>query len=100
MASYFFLSSCLSSDKSRVNQDSDESVDPHPAEEARELEQLVDMFPQYERADLLRELRDRRPEELAANAIIFSVFRELHDKELLPSALVNYRKLMLMNMIQ
>jgi len=74
MASYFFLSSCLSSDKSRVNQDSDESVDPHPAEEARELEQLVDMFPQYERADLLRELRHRGSAELVADAVILGIF--------------------------
>lgn len=39
-------------------------------EEARALEQLVDMFPQYDRADLLRELRDRG----SAQAVVDSVF--------------------------
>jgi hypothetical protein len=43
-------------------------------EEARALAQLVDMFPQYDRSDLLRELRDRGSAEAVAEAILMGVF--------------------------
>jgi hypothetical protein len=39
-------------------------------EEARALEQLVDMFPQFARADLMRELRERG----SAEAVVETVF--------------------------
>ncbi|KAL3821673.1 hypothetical protein ACHAXA_006093, partial [Cyclostephanos tholiformis] len=45
-----------------------------PEEEAIALEQLVDMFPQYERADLLRELRSRRSAEAVAESILLGIF--------------------------
>ena len=45
-----------------------------PEEEARALTQLVDMFPQYDRSDLLRELRDRGSAEAVAEAILMGVF--------------------------
>ena len=41
-----------------------------PEEEAAAVAQLVDMFPQYERADLLRELRERG----SAEAVVESIF--------------------------
>lgn len=43
-------------------------------EEATALEQLVDMFPQYDRADLLRELRARRSAEAVAETILLGTF--------------------------
>jgi hypothetical protein len=45
-----------------------------PAEEAVAAEQLVDMFPQYDRADLVRELRTRGSTEGVAEAILTGVF--------------------------
>ena len=45
-----------------------------PEEEARALEQLVDMFPQYDRADLLRELRERGSSEAVVEAVLVGVF--------------------------
>jgi hypothetical protein len=45
-----------------------------PAEEAVAAEQLVDMFPQYDRADLVRELRQRGSTEGVAEAILTGVF--------------------------
>lgn len=45
-----------------------------PEEEAVALEQLVDMFPQYDRADLLRELRSRRSAEAVAESILLGIF--------------------------
>lgn len=45
-----------------------------PEEEARALEQLVDMFPQYERRDLYRELQNRGSPEAATEAILMGVF--------------------------
>jgi len=45
-----------------------------PEEEARALAQLVDMFPQYDRSDLLRELRDRGSAEAVAEAILMGIF--------------------------
>jgi len=45
-----------------------------PEEEAMALEQLVDMFPQYDRADLLRELRARRSAEAVAESILLGIF--------------------------
>ena len=45
-----------------------------PEEEAMALEQLVDMFPQYDRADLLRELRSRRSAEAVAGSILLGIF--------------------------
>ena len=45
-----------------------------PAEEASALEQLVDMFPQYDRADLLRELRFRGSPEGVVEAVLAGVF--------------------------
>lgn len=41
-----------------------------PAEEARALMQLVDMFPQYDRSDLSRELRNRGSLEAVTEAIL------------------------------
>lgn len=45
-----------------------------PEEEAIALEQLVDMFPQYERSDLLRELRGRRSAEAVVESVLLGVF--------------------------
>ncbi|KAL7430527.1 hypothetical protein ACHAXH_004691 [Discostella pseudostelligera] len=45
-----------------------------PEDEAAALEQLVDMFPQYDRADLLRELRARRSAEAVAESILLGIF--------------------------
>ena len=45
-----------------------------PEEEAAALAQLVDMFPQYDRSDLLRELRERGSPEVVAEAILVGVF--------------------------
>ena len=45
-----------------------------PEEEARALGQLVDMFPQYDRADLLRELRDRGSAESVVESVLLGVF--------------------------
>jgi len=45
-----------------------------PEEEAAAIAQLVDMFPQYERADLLRELRERGSAEAVVESIITGVF--------------------------
>ena len=46
-----------------------------PEQEAAALEQLVDMFPQYDRADLLRELRARRSAEAVAESILLGLFQ-------------------------
>ena len=45
-----------------------------PEEEAIAMEQLVDMFPQYERSDLLRELRSRRSAEAVVESVLLGVF--------------------------
>ena len=45
-----------------------------PEEEARALGHLVDMFPQYERSHLLRELRERGSAEAVVEAIMVGVF--------------------------
>jgi hypothetical protein len=45
-----------------------------PAEEALAIEQLVDMFPQYDRSDLLRELRQRGAIEGVVEAILTGTF--------------------------
>jgi hypothetical protein len=45
-----------------------------PEEEARALEQLVDMFPQYDRSDLSRELRNRGSLEAVTEAILIGIF--------------------------
>jgi hypothetical protein len=45
-----------------------------PQEEAIAADQLVDMFPQYDRADLLRELRSRRSSEAVAESILLGLF--------------------------
>lgn len=50
------------------------AVSMSPEEEARALAQLVDMFPQYERNDLLRELRARGSSETVVEAILMGVF--------------------------
>lgn len=50
------------------------AVPMSPEEEAAALEQLVDMFPQYDRADLLRELRALRSGEAVAEAILLGLF--------------------------
>jgi hypothetical protein len=46
-------------------------------EEAMYLEQLVDMFPQYDRADLLRELRERGSSESVVEAVLTGAFSGL-----------------------
>jgi len=46
-----------------------------PEEEAAALEQLVDMFPQYDRGDLLRELRNRGSAEGVAESVLSGSFR-------------------------
>ncbi|KAL3921159.1 MAG: hypothetical protein SGILL_002893, partial [Bacillariaceae sp.] len=43
-------------------------------EEAAALAHLVDMFPQYDRSDLLRELRDRGTTEAVVEAVLVGVF--------------------------
>jgi len=45
-----------------------------PQEEADALEQLVDMFPQYDRGDLRRELRERGSAEGVAEIILMGLF--------------------------
>jgi hypothetical protein len=45
-----------------------------PEEEAVALDQLVDMFPQYDRADLLRALRASRSAEAVAESILLGIF--------------------------
>jgi hypothetical protein len=45
-----------------------------PEEEARALEQLVDMFPQYDRSDLLTELRERGSAEAVVEAVFMGIF--------------------------
>ena len=45
-----------------------------PEEEAAAVAQLVDMFPQYERADLLRELRERGSAEAVVESILAGSF--------------------------
>eukprot|EP00550_Attheya_septentrionalis_P010255 CAMPEP_0198288394 /NCGR_PEP_ID=MMETSP1449-20131203/6896_1 /TAXON_ID=420275 /ORGANISM="Attheya septentrionalis, Strain CCMP2084" /LENGTH=936 /DNA_ID=CAMNT_0043986513 /DNA_START=68 /DNA_END=2878 /DNA_ORIENTATION=- len=45
-----------------------------PQEEAIAADQLVDMFPQYDRADLLRELRSRGSSEAVAESILLGLF--------------------------
>ena len=45
-----------------------------PEEEAMALEQLVDMFPQYDRADLSRELRTRGSSEAVVESILLGIF--------------------------
>ena len=45
-----------------------------PEEEAAALDQLVDMFPQYDRGDLLRELRLRGSSEGVAESILMGLF--------------------------
>jgi hypothetical protein len=45
-----------------------------PEEEARALAHLVDMFPQYERNHLLRELRERGSAEAVVEAIMMGIF--------------------------
>mmetsp|Transcript_22036 Transcript_22036/g.32553 ORF Transcript_22036/g.32553 Transcript_22036/m.32553 type:complete len:794 (+) Transcript_22036:202-2583(+) len=44
-------------------------------EEGAALEQLVDMFPQYDRADLLRELRSRGSAEGVVESVLMGVFQ-------------------------
>jgi hypothetical protein len=43
-------------------------------EEAMYLDQLVDMFPQYDRADFLRELRERGSSEAVVEAVLMGTF--------------------------
>jgi len=45
-----------------------------PEEEAAAIGQLVDMFPQYERADLLRELRNRGSSEAVVELVLSGAF--------------------------
>ena len=45
-----------------------------PEEEAMALEQLVDMFPQYDRADLSRELRARGSAEAVVESVFLGIF--------------------------
>ena len=45
-----------------------------PEEEALAMDQLVDMFPQYDRADLLRELRSRGSAEDVAESVLLGLF--------------------------
>ena len=52
-----------------------------PEEEARALEQLVDMFPQYERRDLYRELQNRGSPEAVTEAILMGVFPGVNNGE-------------------
>ena len=44
-------------------------------EEASVLEQLVDMFPQFDRADLLRELRNRGSAEGVVETVLMGAFQ-------------------------
>jgi hypothetical protein len=48
-----------------------------PEEEAAAMEQLVDMFPQYDRSDMMRDLRERRSSEAVAEAILAGSFAAL-----------------------
>jgi hypothetical protein len=50
------------------------AVSMSPAEELAALEQLVDMFPQYDRHDLQRALRDRGSIESVVESILTGVF--------------------------
>ncbi|MGK3742356.1 MAG: hypothetical protein ACI90V_009212, partial [Bacillariaceae sp.] len=50
------------------------SIPMSPEEEARALTQLVDMFPQYDRSDLSRELRNRGSLEAVTEAILMGIF--------------------------
>ena len=45
-----------------------------PEEEGIALEQLVDMFPQYDRSDLLRELRERGSAEAVVETVLMGIF--------------------------
>ena len=45
-----------------------------PEEEAAAIEQLVDMFPQYDRSDLIREFRERGSSEAVAESILAGSF--------------------------
>lgn len=45
-----------------------------PEEESAALTLLVDMFPQYDRSDLLRELRDRGSAEAVVDSILLGSF--------------------------
>jgi hypothetical protein len=45
-----------------------------PEEEARALDQLVDMFPQYDRADLMRALQASGSPERVAEAVLTGNF--------------------------
>lgn len=45
-----------------------------PEEEARALGQLVDMFPQYDRSDLLTELRERGSAEAVVETVLMGLF--------------------------
>ena len=45
-----------------------------PAEENAALEQLADMFPQYDRSDILRALRERGSAEAVAESILLGAF--------------------------
>ena len=50
------------------------AISMSPEEEAAALDQLVDMFPQYDRADLLRELRDRGSLGAVAESVLAGSF--------------------------
>jgi hypothetical protein len=45
-----------------------------PEEEARSIAILTDAFPQYDRSDLLRELRQRGSAEAVAESVLLGVF--------------------------
>lgn len=50
------------------------AVSMSPEEEALALDQLTDMFPQYDRADLSRELRSRGSAEAVVEAVFLGIF--------------------------
>jgi len=50
------------------------AVPMSPEQEAVALSQLVDMFPQYDRSDLLRELRERGSSEGVVEAVLSGLF--------------------------
>jgi hypothetical protein len=50
------------------------AVPMSPEEERNAIAQLVDMFPQYERADLLRELRERGSAEAVVESVLTGIF--------------------------
>mmetsp|Transcript_25625 Transcript_25625/g.51336 ORF Transcript_25625/g.51336 Transcript_25625/m.51336 type:complete len:1008 (-) Transcript_25625:198-3221(-) len=50
------------------------AVPMSPEEEAMAIEQLVDMFPQYDRSDLLRELRARGSAEAVVESVFLGLF--------------------------